>query len=239
MDPTDAARSLSKELASVRIEDKVAVIYDPTDYAWDVHRAYLERFGAGKSRTSLWVGMNPGPWGMVQTGVPFGDVDVVTGWMGLSGDVGRPEQIHPDRPVHGLSCERNERSGTRLWTFARDEWGSLEAFLADHLVVNHCPLAMFSDDGTNVTPSKLLKADRQRLFEPCDRHLARLVDHYDPDALVGVGKFASERARSVVDAEAFDVEVVRILHPSPASPKANRGWAEQVLPVLEDAGLGP
>lgn len=238
MDPVDAARRLAEDVADVRIEDKVEISYNPLDYAWDNHRAYIERFGAGDDRTSLWVGMNPGPWGMVQTGVPFGDVTVVTEWMGLTEPVGRPATLHPDRPVHGLSCERNERSGTRLWTLARDAWGSVEAFLADHFVVNHCPLAMFAKDGTNVTPGKLLKADRERLFAPCDEHLARVVDHYDPEALVGIGRFATERAQAVVDAEGSDVEVVRILHPSPASPKANQGWAEQVVPVLEEAGLG-
>lgn len=237
MDAEAAARRLSQEIADVEIQDKVTVAYNPLAYAWEVHEAYLEKYGGVGTRRALWLGMNPGPWGMAQTGVPFGDITVVTEWMGLSGQVGRPAEIHPDRPVMGLSCDRNERSGTRLWTLARDAWGSLEAFFEDHFVANYCPLVMFDDSGSNVTPGKLLKADRERLFPPCDRHLQALVDHYDPEVVVGVGRFATDRATDVLGGEG--PEVVRILHPSPANPKANRGWAEQVLPVLKEAGVGP
>lgn len=258
--PLRAARRLSRAVDEIAFDVKTEVVYNPVEYAWDLHAAYLRRFGAGDRRRALWLGMNPGPWGMVQTGVPFGDVTVVTEWMGLEGKVGRPPVLHPKRPVEGLGCERNERSGTRLWTFARDAWGGLEAFFEDHLVVNYCPLAFFDEEGTNLTPNRLLKAQRETLFVPCDAHLRVLVAHYRPDVVVGVGAFATRRAEaalaedawaedpweteapSAVDVGAGDgtgPEVVRILHPSPANPKANQGWAEQVEPVLEQHGVGP
>ena len=61
--------------------------------------------------------MNPGPWGMVQTGVPFGEVSLVREWLGIDATIRRPKVLHPDRPVEGFLCQRREVSGSR---FLRD-----------------------------------------------------------------------------------------------------------------------
>ena len=47
-------------------------IYNPLEYAWQMHEAYLSRFVSRPTRTLL-LGMNPGPFGMAQNGVPFGE----------------------------------------------------------------------------------------------------------------------------------------------------------------------
>ncbi|HVM45250.1 MAG TPA: single-stranded DNA-binding protein, partial [Candidatus Thermoplasmatota archaeon] len=75
----------------------VAHVYDPLAYAWEPHARFATRYGRGPKRAVL-VGMNPGPWGMGQTGVPFGDVRRVRDWMGVEGRVEQPPRPHPKRP---------------------------------------------------------------------------------------------------------------------------------------------
>jgi len=42
--------------------------------------------------------MNPGPWGMAQTGVPFGEINAVKDWLGINAEVDKPQKQHPKRP---------------------------------------------------------------------------------------------------------------------------------------------
>ncbi|MBZ0111634.1 MAG: single-stranded DNA-binding protein [Thermoanaerobaculia bacterium] len=212
----------------------VTHVYNPLVYAWNLHRAYLERFGGASDRILL-VGMNPGPFGMTQTGVPFGDVSMVRDWMGFQGEVGRPPVQHPKRLVEGLAFERSEVSGTRLWGWARDRFGSPEAFFERFFVLNYCPLVFLEETGRNRTPDKLPSAERTPLFAACDLALRRSVEALAPRRVLGVGKFAESRANKAL--EGLDLPIGSILHPSPASPAANRGWAEQVESQLATLGV--
>ncbi|MFA9459563.1 uracil-DNA glycosylase family protein [Thiohalorhabdus methylotrophus] len=219
---------------SLRFSEAVDYVYNPLDYAREPHRQYLERFGRGKREVVL-VGMNPGPYGMVQTGVPFGEIGMVRDWMGIEGVVDRPEREHPKRPVEGFACPKSEVSGKRLWGWARERFGAAEAFFGRFYVANYCPLAFFEESGANRTPDKLRKADREALFEACDRALAATVDAMRPEWVLGIGRFAERRATAALKGR--DVRTGMVLHPSPASPKANQGWAEQAEQALRDLGI--
>jgi single-strand selective monofunctional uracil DNA glycosylase len=215
-------RALRREIAPQRFGAPVACVYNPLEYAWESHREYLRRFGAGRKEIVL-VGMNPGPWGMAQTGVPFGNIGMVRDWMGIAAPVGKPETQHPRRPVDGFDCRRSEVSGARLWGWARDRHGTAAKFFRKFFVINYCPLCFFEADGRNRTPDKLAVTDRDRLFRVCDRALSRMVDAMRPRVVLGVGRFAEVRAREVL--AGGEVEVGSVPHPSPANPRANRGWS--------------
>lgn len=227
------ARRLSKDVDGLSFEPPVAYVYNPLRYARAPHEAYLKRYGAGPKEVVL-LGMNPGPFGMAQTGVPFGEVSAVRDWLGLDGRVGHPEHEHPKRPVQGLACPRSEVSGARLWGWAQARFGTPERFFARFFVVNYCPLVFMEESGRNRTPDKLPAAEREALFAACDRALKETVEVLSPRLVVGVGRFAEGRARAALDGA--DLEIGCMLHPSPASPKANRGWAEAAEADL--AGLG-
>ena len=235
---TDALVALDRQLADRTREltfgPPVAYVYRPRDYAWPVHEAYLRRFGEAPKEVVL-LGMNPGPFGMAQSGVPFGDVGFVTGWMGLQGEVGRPEREHPKRPVHGLRCARREVSGSRLWGWAAQRFGTPERFFERFFVANYCPLAFLEESGRNRTPDRLPAAERAPLFEACDEALRRLVAVLRPRLLVGVGNFATRRAKQALGRSGPAIGTV--LHPSPASPEANRGWAERAEAQLRALGV--
>ena len=216
------ADDLSLRLAALRFGPPVTHVYNPLVYARAAYAAYLKRYGGGPKEFVL-VGMNPGPWGMVQTGVPFGEVAAVRDWLGITAPVGQPAALHPRRPVHGFDCRRSEVSGRRLWGWVRARWGTPVDFFRSGFVANYCPLAFFDAAGHNLTPDKLAAADRVALQAACDGALRRTVEILQPRWVLGVGSFAEGRARTAL--EDLPVRIGRIPHPSPASPLANRGWA--------------
>jgi len=228
-----ASRDLSGQLGDVRPGGPVTHIYDPTVYAREPHEAFLGL--AREGIEGLLLGMNPGPWGMAQTGVPFGEVDHVRRFLGITGQVGRPSPEHPKRPVQGLDCARSEVSGRRLWGWVAATFGTPRAFFDRFFVWNWCPLAFLESGGRNRTPDKL-PADMRSVIEPaCDSALRRIVDILQPASIIAVGTFAERRAK--VALKDRPIRIHRILHPSPASPAANRGWAEQVARQFADAGF--
>jgi single-strand selective monofunctional uracil DNA glycosylase len=229
-----ASRQLRDDVAALEFGSPVSHVYNPLGYAWRPYSQYLRRYALSPVRV-VFLGMNPGPFGMAQTGVPFGEVTQVRDWLGIEARVDRPEPEHPKRPVEGFACQRSEVSGTRLWGAIAGHWGTPERFFADHFIANYCPLVFMEESGRNRTPDKLPPRERLPLFEACDRHLKRLVKVLEPEWVIGVGRFALGRAQ-VALAEA-EVELAAILHPSPANPKANQGWERVVRRELETLGL--
>lgn len=229
-----AGSNLRESVDRLRFGPPVTHLYNPLDYAWELHAAYLRRYAASRKRV-VFLGMNPGPFGMAQTGVPFGEVAAVRDWLGLTGLVGRPAREHPQRPVQGLDCPRSEVSGRRLWGLFAGRFGTADAFFADYFVANYCPLVFMTASGANVTPDKLPASEAEPLYAACDEHLARLVEALEPDWVVGVGGFAARRAETALAGR--PVRVTRILHPSPASPAANRDWAGVANRELRSAGV--
>ena len=226
-------RRLSRQVAALKFAGKVAYVYNPSRYARAAHEQYLSRYG-GRRGVTLLVGMNPGPWGMVQTGVPFGEVTAARDFLAIDGRVGRPRRQHPKRPVLGYDCTRNEVSGARLWGWAEQRFGTPEEFFSSFFVWNYCPLAFLIDSGANLTPDKLSVDERAALYKVCDRALLDLVRLIDPRMVIGVGKFAEARARIAL--AGLEAPIGTILHPSPASPLANKGWASQAEAQLKELG---
>ena len=234
MDLVRVSRTLSKQVGALRFGAPVSYVYNPLDYARAPHEAYLARYGAGKGRVVL-LGMNPGPFGMAQTGVPFGDVTMVRDFLGISATVKKPAREHPKRPISGFECRRSEVSGTRLWGWAKDRFGTAERFFAEFFVVNYCPLAFVEESGRNFTPDKLPAREQGPLFAACDAALSSIVKLLEPRAVIGVGGFAEARARAALPD--FEGTLGCVLHPSPANPKANSGWADIVEQQLRAASV--
>ncbi|MFP4520653.1 MAG: uracil-DNA glycosylase family protein [Fibrobacterota bacterium] len=206
-------------------------IYNPLDYAFGPYSDYIKKYAG--TADNIFIGMNPGPVGMLQTGIPFGEIDSVKNWLGISGEVHQPLYVHPKRPVVGFDIKRREPSGKRLWGFFKEEFGTPEKFFKNNFVYNYCPLGIFDEAGKNVTPDKLRKSERDVLFSICDDFLRRHMEILGTKRAVAIGNFAFERLAETVSRSGMDIECLKIIHPSPANPLANKGWAEAVRPVLE------
>jgi single-strand selective monofunctional uracil DNA glycosylase len=229
-----AAQELREALKDLSFSPPVTHTYQPLDYAWRTHCDYLQRYGTGKKRV-LFLGMNPGPFGMAQTGVPFGEIPAVRDWMKISGPVGTPENPHPKRPIEGFTCAKSEVSGRRLWGLFAQRFPNADDFFHDHFVANYCPLVWMSASGANITPDKLPAAEIRPVEAACLAHLRQVIAILEPEYLVGVGAYAEQRLREA--APNFSGIISKILHPSPASPAANRDWSGTAEQQLVNAGI--
>ena len=229
-----AARRLGRNIDRLKFAAPVTHVYNPLDYAWGGHELYLQKYGNGPKRI-VFLGMNPGPFGMVQTGVPFGEINAVRDWLGIECAILKPKLEHPKRPVVGFDCVRSEVSGQRLWGLFAQRFGKAEDFFKEHIVLNYCPLAFVEETGRNRTPDKLPASEQQALFKLCDGHLEAAIEALSPEWVIGIGNFAMKRAEHVCGERS--IKLGCILHPSPASPAANRDWPAIVRKQLQTLGV--
>ncbi len=234
----EATEILASETNKLKFSGKVNHVYNPLIYAERPHRNYILKYGNNKKKV-LFLGMNPGPWGMAQTGIPFGELSYTKTWLGIQGDILQPEKSHPKRPIEGWNCSRSEVSGRRLWSLMEEYFKTADSFFKDHYVENYCPLVFMEESGKNLTPDKLPAAERDPLIKICDEHLRKVIEIMEPEFLVGIGKYAEKNllrvAKTINKGDRFKISA--ILHPSPASPHANRGWAEAVTRQLKEQGI--
>lgn len=222
-------RQLAKDLDALDFHTP-SHVYNPMLYAWSGYQQFLQRYGEKKGRILL-LGMNPGPWGMAQTGIPFGNITAVRDWFGIATQLTPPlPEQHPKYPILGMACHRDEGSGKRLWAWAADRFGSADAFFEHFFVWNYCPLLFLAQD-RNMIPSSLSASERQPLEKLCSNALAQAVDILQPAAIMALGRYAEKQAQSVLG---DSVAVHYLLHPSPANPKANKHWVE-----IADQTLAP
>jgi len=234
MDHETIIDDLLKDLNPLRFGAPVTHVYNPLVYARTAYSQYCRQYGSTAKEIVL-LGMNPGPWGMAQTGVPFGEIAAVKDWLKIETPVDQPSDMHPRRPVTGFACTRSEVSGRRLWGWARKTFKTPERFFARFFVANYCPLQFIESSGRNRTPNQLRKQERTPLLAACDRALQRTIDYLRPRYVIGVGKFARDRARAALADQA--ISLGGITHPSPANPKANRGWEALIINELRALGI--
>jgi single-strand selective monofunctional uracil DNA glycosylase len=230
------ARQLAKDVDRLKFQAPVTNVYNPLDYAWAAHELYLEKYGENKKKV-VFLGMNPGPFGMTQTGVPFGEIAAVRDWLKITAKINKPAHENPKRPVQGFDCPRSEVSGRRLWGLFKDRFGTPEKFFTDHFVANYCPLVFCEQSGANRTPDKLPPAEKNPLLEICNKHLQRVLEILEPQWLIGIGDFAAKRGKEITSQMKNPPQIGQILHPSPASPAANRGWAQKATEQLIALGV--
>ncbi|MBG7607498.1 MAG: single-stranded DNA-binding protein [Verrucomicrobia bacterium] len=231
-----AGMELADELRQLQFSDPVTNTYLTVDYASDGYESYLRKFGNSKKRV-LMLGMNPGPYGMAQTGVPFGEIGLVRDWMELNPKIGKPANEHPKRPITGMDCPKSEVSGRRLWGLFSEKFPKAEDFFKDHLAINFCPLIWMKDTGANLTPDKIKATEMVAVDSACQKHLRRLIELLEPQYLIGVGAYAEKKMALAKEELGVDGTIGKILHPSPASPAANRGWAEAAEKQLRELGI--
>ncbi|XP_049285272.1 single-strand selective monofunctional uracil DNA glycosylase [Anopheles funestus] len=232
-------QELSAALRKVTLPSDVAACYDPIEYASEIHCAYLQRFLDGP-KPILFLGMNPGPWGMCQTGVPFGYVPAVRDWMGLRGTVTKPKPELAARPVEGLACTREEQSGKRWWGLYEELCGTSDGFFRSCFVYNLCPLAFFHQTGRNITPSELKGKAKGEIQSISEQYLAIALTLLKPKIVISVGRYTEDRIKSLTKQNKIDPTIATYCmpHPSPRSLN-NTNWPEKAKLWLTEHGILP
>ncbi|KAL6265195.1 hypothetical protein P5V15_005279 [Pogonomyrmex californicus] len=236
---SDKVLSIEQELCiklkDVTFPSSIQYIYNPLEYASETHAMYVRKYCTGMKKI-LFIGMNPGPWGMSQTGVPFGEINMVRDWLKISGPVGNPSKEHPDRRVTGFQCTRSEVSGFRLWGLFRDFCGSPENFFQNAYVHNYCPLAFMDGKARNITPAEIKSEGQKILHEACDKALIDIIQLLKTEIVVGIGNYAEKRAQIAVQTGGLSVQVMVLRHPSPRVV-GNQNWNETAMRRLNELGL--
>ena len=226
--------TLVSKLTPLSFGPPVQCVYNPLVYARSAHLTYWRQYGRSPKEV-LFLGMNPGPWGMVQTGVPFGDVVMVSEWLKISEPVNVPDKVHPKRLVQGFDCPRIEVSGRRFWGWASQRFKTPQRFFERFWVANYCPLAFMEAGGRNRTPDKIPRQEIEPVLKACDQALVQTIRLLGPHIVVGVGRFAAQQARRAL--ADIPIPVGQITHPSPANPRANAGWSELIEQELLAMGI--
>jgi len=227
----------TKELA-IALENTRSIIpdslfvYNPLTYALDMHLAYIEKYAIENTKI-LFLGMNPGPFGMTQNGIPFGEIGFVKDYFHFDCEIKKPFDEHPSRPIQGLDCSRSEVSGKRFWSLMSNHYGNADALVGQVYVANYCPLVFLEKTKTakNITPDKLPKDVRTIINRICDEYLWDTQEILKCQNLIGIGKYAEKKLKN--DKYPYS----SILHPSPASPLANKGWSERASTKLEELDI--
>ena len=228
-------KKLVNEVGKISFNLPVAYVYSPLEYAFNIHTLYVKKY-CNTPKKILFLGMNPGPWGMSQTGVPFGEINMVKNWLKISGPVGKPAREQENRKVTGFECKRSEVSGKRLWGLFKELCGTPEKFFKHAYVHNYCPIALMDKKGCNITPAEMKGKEQLTLHSDCDKTLADIIKLLKAEIVIGIGGYAEKRAQLVVKSHNLHVQILCLPHPSPRAAN-NKNWNEKATKKLTEFGL--
>lgn len=209
-------------------------IYNPLEYCLDPFIQYLEK--GGEKRDIVFLGMNPGPFGMMQNGIPFGASNFVNNYLNIEKDFDKQkiEKEHPKYKIIGKNIERQEISGTKLWGLIQSFYPDSNTFLENQIVLNYLQLAILDKEkGKNITPDKLNKDVRTKIENICDNQLREILDILESKVLIGVGKYSYDSLLRVKKNE----KVIKINHPSPLNARYFKTWTEDTKKLLIDENI--
>lgn len=161
--------------------------------------------------------------------------------MKLSGNVGKPENELPARPVEGFECKREEQSGSRWWGLMQKLCGTPEQFFKNCYIYNYCPLAFFDTGGRNITPAEIKGEPREKLQKACTASLKVAIDLFQPEIIVAIGRYAEDRVKELKKQNILNScvkDTKCIPHPSPRSLN-NTNWPEKAEIWLKEHNILP
>ncbi|CAK1583332.1 unnamed protein product [Parnassius mnemosyne] len=225
---------LNNKLEKFELPSAVKCVYNPTIYARYTFEMYVRKY-CNSIKPIMYFGMNPGPFGMSQTGVPFGEVSSVRDWLGIEGPVGKPPKEVESRPVRGFACTRTEISGKRFWGLLKEICGTPEKFFETSFVYNYLNQQWMKSNGCNLTPGDFKVSEMKALYEICDQTFIRVLELYKVQTIVAVGKFCETRAHKAIEehlpSKSRTIKVLYLPHPSPRTVN-NNDWDQKAKEYL-------
>ncbi|KAJ2944781.1 hypothetical protein O0L34_g1671 [Tuta absoluta] len=228
---------LNISLDHLILPSTVKCVYNPTIYARRTFEMYIKKY-CNTKKSVMYFGMNPGPWGMSQTGVPFGEIGSVRDWLGIEGPVDKPPHEIPARPVKGFDCTRTEVSGKRFWGLFKDICRTPEKFFETSFIYNYMPVQWMKSNGCNLTPGDFKTSEMEELFNICDPVFIKVLELYEVRTVVAIGKFCETRAQKATQKylSGSSIEVLYLPHPSPRAVN-NNNWNQKAMDILKKLDL--
>jgi len=208
-------------------------VKNPYAYAFEPYSNFVRKYLNGK-KDVLFLGMNPSPSDMGRNGIPFGDIDFVVEWLGVTGRVSLPN-LNPmcSFSMNDLSESRSENAecdGKALWSLIQELTITPESFFANCFVHNFCPL-LFTKDGKNVTPEDLEDPDdKSNLEQICGRYLQKTLKLLDPRIIIAVGTYAKTQAFTFCNP--WVTPIIIIPYPPKQRLYANL-WRNKVISIFK------
>ncbi|XP_073819638.1 uncharacterized protein isoform X2 [Musca autumnalis] len=212
--------------------------YNPVVHAAEIHCNYLQKYLDSPKRI-LFVGMNPGRYGALQTGIPFGNITTVKIGMGLKGRITPTPGQRGKIRIRGLEAPEVEHdsSSTRFWRLISELFDGAENYLdllfEKCFVHNFCPLVFIDSDGLNVSLPYI--EPNPRLFAECRKTLGKQITLLKPDLIICIGKFV--RSMLSKTRQAKGREILMIEHPSYKNYISADKWIEDAKEVFQSNGL--
>ena len=225
-------------------------VWNPGRYGERWHRRFRETYPPGPNPVLL-LGLNPGPYGMGQTGIPFTDIrrlesdlPELAARLRTDGEsIGLPGLAPPD--LRRRLDRTFESSSIRVYRFLRLAGGSAGAGWRRVVAANPCPM-LFMEGTVNRTPADLRRALRKRggrlervtaRLEECDqlrRECAReAVRVLEPRGVILLGRNIQEALAGDPSLGAVPGGVLAWEHPARAVPDA---WAGGLVRAVRRRG---
>jgi single-strand selective monofunctional uracil DNA glycosylase len=226
-------------------------IWNPGLYAASWHALFRKEYPASAG-CILVFGLNPGPYGMAQTGIPFTDLKRLREHLprlakglerrgcSLAGVGLAPRSLRP------YLSRTFESSAVRVYRFLSRGWGSAEDGWRSVVVANPCSLLFMDAAGENRTPADLVGAvsrrtgslvAARRLRERCNalRRLAarEAVRVLSPRGVVLLGKDAQRAMQTGIAPLLGPDSILGWEHPARAVPDR---WAMGLLEEIKRRG---
>ncbi|XP_037927861.1 single-strand selective monofunctional uracil DNA glycosylase-like [Teleopsis dalmanni] len=216
-------KELNEKLRHYRapIED-ITHIYNPVEYAADLHCEYLRKY-LDRPKRVVFLAVHPEQNGMAQTGVPFGNVSTVRDMMKLCGEVKQPNRLHPKHPVLGLNCHINEPSGVRFWGLMDKIAGSLDTFSEQCFVHTFCPLLFFNEYGRTIEPCVLPFEIKYPMRDLLVEALCKEMKLVQPEIIVVTGNYVYNGLQR---SELYAKTLLVMTNPHPWVPN-NHNWVRR------------
>ncbi|XP_045776673.1 single-strand selective monofunctional uracil DNA glycosylase [Maniola jurtina] len=229
----ELADEMNEALNEFNLPPAVKCVYNPSIYARYTFEMYARKYCNTKKKI-MFFGMNPGPWGMSQTGVPFGEISSVRDWLGIEGPVNKPPHEIRERPVDGFDCKRTEVSGKRFWGLLKTICGTPENFFKTSFVYNYINQQWMKSNGCNLTPGDFKVSDMEPLYNICDPIFVKILKLYEVEIVVAIGKFCETRAQKAIKKylPSSSIKILYLSHPSPRSVN-NNNWEQKALEELK------
>jgi len=211
-------------------------VWNPALYALDIYQEYLTKFPP-EPGAILALGLNPGPYGMAQTGIPFTDCRTASGALGMEMTI--PGKAPDDlisrlKKANGKWRGTYERSSLGMYRFLILAWGDIKTAYRNWFVGNPCPLLFLDPERWNVTPADPRLRRMKEVGELRQRAVIGFSEILNPRGIVCFGKDVAKAVGEVAIRQVGPDRVVFYEHPARAVPEK---WAAGLLQELTQRQL--